>query len=47
MKKFIIIVGAILLGVFLFSLLLHGDNSLFGITKNGMLNNIEFIKQIP
>lgn len=47
MKEFIVIVGSILLGLALFTMLMKGDNSLLGTTKQGMQKNIEYINQIP
>lgn len=47
MKKVILTVGSILLGLIIFSLILRGDNSLLGAAKKGMLKNIEYINQVP
>lgn len=47
MKKVILTVGSILLGLILFALLLSGENSLLGVSKKGMLKNIEYVNQVP
>lgn len=47
MKEVILTIGGILLGLILFSYILHGNDSLYGVSKKGMQKNIEYINQIP
>lgn len=46
-KQLILLVGSILIGVALYLLLVSGNNSVFGASKNAMQKNIEYVNQVP